>query len=68
MQSVPHASNPFALLIDPAAVFAELERSDLNRIAGRVCRPLDKPLPAAPSDAATRATECPGGDEESFAD
>lgn len=39
------ASNPFALLMDPEAVFQALERSDrLGRLQGRLCRPLDKPL------------------------
>lgn len=45
------ASNPFALLLDPQAVMAVIERSErLARLQSRVCRPLDKPLIAhAPS-------------------
>lgn len=44
MPSTSHASNPFALLLNPAAVLAEIEHSErLNRLASRICRPLDKP-------------------------
>lgn len=44
MQSTSHANNPFALLLNPAAVLAEIEHSErLNRLASRICRPLDKP-------------------------
>jgi hypothetical protein len=42
------ASNPFALMTDPAAVLAAVERSErLARLHSRVCRPLDKPQVAA---------------------
>jgi hypothetical protein len=45
MSTTQAVSNPFALLLNPAAVFAELERSDrLNRLTSRICRPLDKPV------------------------
>lgn len=41
------ASNPFALMMDPDAVFAALASSDrLARLHSRICRPLDKPLVA----------------------
>lgn len=44
MQSTSHAGNPFALLLNPAAVLAEIEGSErLSRLASRICRPLDKP-------------------------
>lgn len=37
------ASNPFALMLDPGAVFQALEQSDrLSRLKSRICRPLDK--------------------------
>lgn len=50
MASLHTASNPFALLLNPAAVFAELERSDrLNRLSSRICRPLDKPVLTGPT-------------------
>ncbi len=47
MQSAQPVANPFALLLNPAAVVAEMERSErLNRLSSRICRPLDKPGPA----------------------
>ena len=37
------ASNPFALMMDPASVIAAMERSErLSRLQSRICRPLDK--------------------------
>jgi hypothetical protein len=37
--------NPFALMMDPEAVFQAMERSErLNALRSRVHRPLDKPL------------------------
>ena len=39
------AANPFALLMDPQAIFRAIENSErLERLHSRVCRPLDKPL------------------------
>jgi hypothetical protein len=39
------AANPFALLMDPQAVFRAIEKSErLERLHSRICRPLDKPL------------------------
>ena len=39
-----HAANPFALMLDPAAVVRAMEQSDrLARLQSRICRPLDKP-------------------------
>jgi hypothetical protein len=50
MQSAQPVSNPFALLLDPAAVVAEMERSErLARLSSRICRPLDKQHPGQPS-------------------
>ena len=47
MHSAQPVANPFALLLNPAAVVAEMERSErLNRLSSRICRPLDKPHPA----------------------
>jgi hypothetical protein len=44
MTTVQTGSNPFALMLDPEAVFAALASSDrLERLKSRVCRPLDKP-------------------------
>lgn len=51
MQSAQLVQNPFALLLNPAAVLAEVERSDrLNRLVSRICRPLDKPGVGAAAD------------------
>ena len=45
MQALPRDTNPFALLLDPQAVLAQIEHSErLERLQRRVCRPLDKPL------------------------
>lgn len=45
MQKQGIYANPFALMMDPQAVFEAMERSErLNRLQSRVCRPLDKPL------------------------
>jgi hypothetical protein len=45
MELLSHASNPFALMLDPAAVVRAMEQSDrLARLQSRICRPLDKPL------------------------
>ena len=45
MHPVPITTNPFALMIDPQAIFDRIERSErLERLHRRVCRPLDKPL------------------------
>jgi hypothetical protein len=54
--------NPFALLLNPADVVAQMERSErLRRLQSRVCRPLDKPLiPCATEDDAIDAL---GGSE-----
>ena len=54
MQKTGLYANPFALMMDPQAVFEAMERSErLNRLQSRVCRPLDKPLiPMVGSDAA----------------
>lgn len=46
------SANPFALLMDPQAVIAAVERSErLGHLKSRICRPLDKPLiPHADAD------------------
>lgn len=49
MTTAQTASNPFALMMDPDAVFAALASSDrLSRLKSRICRPLDKPLGVQP--------------------
>ena len=54
MQTAHHAANPFALMLDPQAVFTAMEHSErLSRLQARICRPLDKPLiPKVPDDVA----------------
>jgi hypothetical protein len=48
-------ANPFALLMDPEAVFRAIEKSErLVRLQSRICRPLDKPL-LAPAEGAEDA-------------
>lgn len=43
MQNISLHANPFALMMDPEAVLAAMERSErLNHLQSRVCRPLDK--------------------------
>jgi hypothetical protein len=38
-------ANPFALLMDPQAIFRAIENSErLELLHSRICRPLDKPL------------------------
>jgi hypothetical protein len=47
MENPQHAvlSDPFALLIHPEAVLNAIEQSgNLNALASRICRPLDRPL------------------------
>jgi len=47
------ASHPFALMMDPAAVIAAMERSErLAHLQSRICRPLDKVV-APPADPET---------------
>jgi hypothetical protein len=52
MQPIQPVENPFALLLNPADIVAQVERSErLRRLKSRVCRPLDKPLiPCATED------------------
>jgi len=50
------ASNPFALMMDPEAVFRAMAQSDrLARLSSRICRPLDKPVVAKVDAAAPEA-------------
>ena len=52
MDNSPLASNPFALMMNPAEVIQAMERSDrLGRLQRRICKPLDKPvIPRAPDE------------------
>lgn len=45
MKSFADRTNPFVMMLDPEAVISAMEQSQpLRGLAGRVCRPLDKPL------------------------
>ena len=45
MTTVHTEPNPFALMMNPEAIFAAVASSDrLARLKSRICRPLDKPL------------------------
>jgi len=45
MPTLSRTTNPFALMLDPQGVFAQIEHSErLERLSRRVCRPLDKPV------------------------
>ena len=53
MQTLPRHINPFAMMLDPQAVIAQIERSArLEGLHRRVCRPLDKPLLGGAADEA----------------
>jgi hypothetical protein len=56
MQPLRRNANPFALMIDPQAVLAQIECSErLERLHRRICRPLDKPLLGGTPDGAEEA-------------
>ena len=56
MQHAQLVANPFALMMNPEAVFAAIAESErLGSLQSRICRPLDKPIfgptPAGEPDA-----------------
>ena len=60
MQPLRRNVNPFALMIDPQSVIAQIESSGrLERLERRVCRPLDKPLLGAVGESADDAGDTP---------
>lgn len=67
MQPLPRNVNPFALMLDPQAVLAQIECSErLERLQRRICRPLDKPLLGGAPEGAEDAGD-PGADSGSEA-
>jgi hypothetical protein len=65
LQTIQLANNPFALLLHPEAVLAEIERSGrLGLLNSRICRPLDKPLiPCAAEESAVVAQDEPESEQ-----
>lgn len=58
MQPLRRDINPFALMLDPQAIIAQIENSErLERLQRRVCRPLDKPLLGGAGETADDAAE-----------
>ncbi|MBI3368602.1 MAG: hypothetical protein HY021_09235 [Burkholderiales bacterium] len=56
MTAIQSPANPFALMLDPAAVLQQIERSGrLERLHSRICRPLDKPVIPTSADAELEA-------------
>ena len=69
MQPLRRNLNPFALMIDPQAVLAQIENSErLERLQRRVCRPLDKPLLGGLGDGEDAADGAPGTEAPSRGD
>jgi hypothetical protein len=63
MQSVPQSMNPFALLMHPELVLAQVQNSErLTRLKSRVCRPLDKANGAIAADSSSNAELTDGWD------
>lgn len=55
--------NPFMLMISPEVVLAAVEKSErLSKLNRRLCRPLDRPVPATTGNVA--AAEATHDDEE----
>ena len=52
------SANPFALMMNPEAVIAAMNRSErLRRLTTHVCRPLDKPTPLKPLSGTSAALD-----------
>ena len=65
MQTLPRNVNPFALMLDPQAVIAQIERSErLEGLHRRVCRPLDKPLLGGAVDQTGESAELSAADAD----
>ena len=69
MQPLRRNMNPFALMIDPQAVLAQIENSErLERLQRRVCRPLDKPLLGVVGDGSEDGAEGASVRQADFSD
>ena len=63
MTSLQTEPNPFALMMNPEAIFAAVAASDrLARLKSRICRPLDKPLLGGSDSEADAAVDGAGED------
>lgn len=59
--------NPFMLMISPEVVLAAVEKSErLSKLNRHLCRPLDRPVPAAAGNAP--AVDASGDDEDDSSD
>jgi hypothetical protein len=59
MHVTSHVANPFEMLVDPEAFLRAIEGSErLKNMQGRVCRPLDRQVPAK-DEAASQANAAP---------
>jgi len=67
---MPHQAaerNPFMLMISPEVVLAAVEKSErLGKLNRHLCRPLDRPVPAAAGNVA--AADAAAEDEEDSGD
>ena len=69
MQTLPRHVNPFAMMLDPQAVIAQIERSErLEGLHRRVCRPLDKPLLGSAADEVADGAETSAAEAGADAD
>jgi hypothetical protein len=69
---MPHQAaerNPFMLMISPEVVLAAVEKSErLSNLNRRLCRPLDRPVPATAGNAAVAETAAEDEGEEDSGD
>lgn len=59
--------NPFMLMLNPEVILAAVEKSErLSQLNRHLCRPLDRPAPAAAAQ--NRPASIVSSDEEDFGD
>ena len=67
--STQHAPehNPFMLMVSPEVVLAAMEKSErLNQLNRHLCRPLDRPAPAAAGKSDSVGLDEEDGDDDVF--
>ena len=58
MSHQAHERNPFMLMTNPEVVLAAMEKSErLGQLNRHLCRPLDRPAPAAAGDASEQVED-----------